>query len=94
LAEPQAGNALSARFTRPDRGFAEQALSKMLRELQFANARATVQEQRVRPACTQLFETGPVIGLPRIDHEKSFGSNVYKAILRVLIYFKRSGKFN
>jgi hypothetical protein len=41
-----------------------------------------VQEQRVRPACTQLLKTGPVIGLPRIDHEKSFGSGVCDAILQ------------
>jgi hypothetical protein len=52
LAEPQAGNAFSARFARFGRGFAEQALSEMLRELQFTDTRATVQEQCVRPACT------------------------------------------
>lgn len=81
LAEPQAGDALSARFTGFSRGFAEQTLSKMLRKLQFTDTGATVQEQCVRPACSQLFKMGPVIGLPRIDHEKSFGSGVCGAIL-------------
>ena len=94
LAEPQAGNAMSARFTRFSRRFAEQALSEMLRELQFADTRATVQEQRVRPAGTQLLKTGPVVGLPRIDHEKSFGSGVCDVILQVLIYFNLHVKFN
>jgi hypothetical protein len=46
----------------------------MLRELQFPDARAPMQQQRMRPACAQLLKLSPVVGLPRIDHENSFKS--------------------
>jgi hypothetical protein len=92
LAEPQAGDAMPARFVRFSRRFAQQTLREMLRKLQLADARPAMQQQRVRPVRSKLLETGPVIGLPRIDHEKSFGSGVYDAILRVLIYFKNAEK--